>query len=478
MFLSFLSIPVFLLLCSCTPGVHGICDETELFCVNYTTTIDTIDTTLSFCTIRASNGTRTSYLIEKCSSELAQTGVTFASFNVYLTENNETITLDIAEGITSFRLHSEDTISIEFNETPISIQSLTLTAYNPDVIYCPYDLLNYFPNVTSLVLQNAVFDRFPYLNSTSLTDLNLFPLTLPNVVTILPSILILPNLGRLALSQSEDAQWYNIIPSSFDNTRISNLYLKGIQHLYSYQFANLTRLRSLYLSTFFTDFTFEDNSLSGLDGLTELYTSSLQTILDLVTKETFPSLILFDLSFSSVTTLEQSFFERQKQLTTINADFIPFHCGCEMAWLSHVVNNLGWSINGTCETPSGLNGISISNSSNYINCPNNQSYHCFNDTFICPPGINCVDTADSAYCDCGDGYTLSGTNNLCEDINECTGTNNCEHTCTNTVGSYSCSCNSGFTLQSDMLSCVSGVSQLIAPIFLALLSLLLQTSLL
>ena len=30
-----------------------------------------------------------------------------------------------------------------------------------------------------------------------------------------------------------------------------------------------------------------------------------------------------------------------------------------------------------------------------------------NDTSICPAGINCVDTADSAYCDCGDGYSLS-----------------------------------------------------------------------
>ena len=472
MFQYILSIAVFLLLCSYTPGINGICDETELSCDNYTS--------IGFltCTISASNGTRTSYLIARCSCELAQTGVTIIRFNVYLTDNNQTITLDIAEGITSFYLYSDDTISIEFNKTQINITHLYFTAYNPDFIYCPYDFLSYFPNVTSLLLHNAVFDSFPYLNSTSLTHLYLQYITLPNVVTILPSMLILPNLVWLTLSQYEDAQWYHVIPSSLDNTRISVLYLVGIQHLYSYQFANLTRLRNLHLWRFFTDFTFEDNSLSGLDGLQLFIVRYLQTNLDLVSQETFPNLVRFGLRDSSVTTLEQRFLERQKQLTTIEGDSTTFHCGCEMAWVSHVANNLGWSVSGTCETPSAMNENSISNSSNYINCPNNQSFHCFNDTLICPPGINCVNTADSAYCDCGDGYTLNGTNNLCEDINECTGTNSCEHNCTNTVGSYSCSCNSGFTLQSDMSSCVSGVSQLTAPIFLALLSLLLQTSLL
>ena len=129
-------------------------------------------------------------------------------------------------------------------------------------------------------------------------------------------------------------------------------------------FANLTRLRHLELWRFFTNFTFEDNSLSGLDGLTELYTSSLQTIFDLLSKETFPSLILLNLRYSSVTTLEQRFFEKQKELSTVIGLDNPFHCGCEMAWVGHVATNLGWSVSGTCDTPSGLNGNSIFNSSN------------------------------------------------------------------------------------------------------------------
>ena len=311
MFLSILSIPVLLLLSNYTPGVHGIC--AELSC--------TIYTTYSACTISAYNGSRTSYLIEKCSSELAQTGITYTIFRVYLTENNETITLDIAEDITIFYLYVYDnTISIEFSKTQIDIRTLILFAENPAFIYYPYDFLNYFPSVTLLDIHNAVFDRFPYLNSTSLTRLYLNLLTLPNIVTILPSMLILPNLGGLALYQLEDAQWYHVIPSSFDNTVIDNLILSGIQHLYSYQFANLTLLRRLQLSAFFTDFTFEDNALSGLNGLTDLY---LRTNLDLVSNETFPSLIQFDL-YSTVTTLEQSFFERQKELSSVYVYSQPF----------------------------------------------------------------------------------------------------------------------------------------------------------
>ena len=519
MFLSILSIPVLLLLCSYTPGVHGLCDNPQLSCNIETTTYSTCFIVLIELPVYVQPSQELSYLIEKCKSELAQTGITDTRFYVYSTDNNQTFTLDIADGMTTFYLYvHNNTISIEFSRTHINILSLILDAYNPAVIYSPYDFLNYFPSVTYLHLHYPVFNRFPYLNSTSLTRLYLNYLTLPNVVTILPSMLILPNLDRLTLWQLEEAQWYHVIPSSFDHTRIDYLTLRGIQHLYSYQFSNLTRLRTLTLREFFTNFTFEANALSGLDGLTSLYTYNLQTNLDLLSQETFPSLIRFDLRYSTVTTLEQRFFERQKQLTTIDGDYNPFHCGCEMAWVSHVTTNLGWSVSGTCETPSGLNGNSISNSSNYINCPNNQSFHCFNDTFICPPESICVNTADSAYCDCGDGYTLNGTNNLCEDINECTGTNSCEHictntvgsytcscntgftlqppyscedtdecstdnscehTCTNTVGSYTCSCNSGFTLQSDMSFCVSsGVNQPIAGTYFLLFSLLLQTLLL
>ena len=129
---------------------------------------------------------------------------------------------------------------------------------------------------------------------------------------------------------------------------------------------------------------------------------------------------------------------------------------------------------GTCATPASLYGNSIANSSNYLSCPKNQSYHCFNDTFICPQRISCVNTADSAYCDCGEGYTLNASNNTCRDTNECSTANSCEHICNNIIGSYECSCISGYSLEPDLFSCVkSGVCQLTAQAVTAVISLLL-----
>ena len=106
-------------------------------------------------------------------------------------------------------------------------------------------MLNYFPSLTYLHIHAAKFDRFPYLVSASLRDLRLHYLILPSVVTILPSMLILPNLIRLELYQKEGKQCYNVIPSSFDNTVLYYLYFEGVQHLHSYHFANLKRLTVL-----------------------------------------------------------------------------------------------------------------------------------------------------------------------------------------------------------------------------------------
>ena len=157
---------------------------------------------------------------------------------------------------------------------------------------------------------------------------------------------------------------------------------------------------------------------------------------------------------SATTTLYQTFFGRQKALNIIDATTDnPFHCDCRMAWLTHVTSELGWTVIGTCTTLASLYGNSIVDSSNYLSCPQNQSYHCFNDTFICPQGISCVNMADSAYCECGERYTLHASNNTCLDTNECSTANSCEQICINTIGSYECSCISGYSLEPDLFSC-------------------------
>ena len=85
-----------------------------------------------------------------------------------------------------------------------------------------------------------------------------------------------------------------------------------------------------------------------------------------------------------------------------------------------------------------------------------------------------MNTADSAYCECGEGYTLHAINNTCLDTNECSTANRCEQICTNIIGSYECSCMSGYSLEPDLFSCVkSGVCLLTAQAVIGVISLLL-----
>ena len=443
-------IPVYtlslLMLFSSITGIYGTCTDTDISCIMHSY----YGYDYTHCMINAVNTSRASFLINECSIEQAQTGATHIRFNVYLQENG-TFTLDIAENIADFSLGVSGISSIDFINTRTDLDFLDLHGSS---LYCPYDVLNYFPNLRTLRLFHVTFGRFPLFNSTSLTELFLIYLTLPNVVIIQPSMLFLPNLEYIRLFQTEDEQYFHLIPSSFDNTSINTLFLIGVQHLYSYQFSSMPLLKRLDLYHFPTNFTFEENALSGMDALNNLVIRSSPTNIDFLTNSTFPSLTVLTLLDTATTTLHQTFFERQKALSGIYATYgNQFHCDCRMAWLSHVTTELGWTVLGTCATPASLSGNSIADSSNYLSCPNNQSYHCFNDTFICPQGISCVNTADSAYCECGEGYTLHASNNTCLDTNECSTDNNCEHICTNTIGSYECSCMSGYSLEPDLFSC-------------------------
>ncbi|XP_028415707.1 fibrillin-1-like [Dendronephthya gigantea] len=77
---------------------------------------------------------------------------------------------------------------------------------------------------------------------------------------------------------------------------------------------------------------------------------------------------------------------------------------------------------------------------------------CYFGTHNCAIGASCVNTNESFYCICENGYTGDGV--TCTDINECElGIDNChsQASCRNTNGSFDCSCNFGFS--GDGIAC-------------------------
>lgn len=62
----------------------------------------------------------------------------------------------------------------------------------------------------------------------------------------------------------------------------------------------------------------------------------------------------------------------------------------------------------------------------------------------------------SFLCSCPDGYELSPSGNICQDIDECTSSLGiCENgVCTNTVGGALCTCPEGYVLRRTDMKCI------------------------
>ena len=200
----------------------------------------------------------------------------------------------------------------------------------------------------------------------------------------------MPGLTELDLAQSADEEWFRLADDSFDNAlSIVELEMYGLRHFRANQFVRLVNLTELSLRVDYPNTTFETDAFAGLNTMTFLRIVSSPNI-DFIYSYTFPNLESIRMLSDELTTLDQDFFQRQKALTTLDADFNPFNCTCEMAWVSHVADNLGWRVDGTCS-----NGNDIQDSSNYVNCTV-SSYLCFNSTYICPSDSTCVNTVDNA----------------------------------------------------------------------------------
>lgn len=70
----------------------------------------------------------------------------------------------------------------------------------------------------------------------------------------------------------------------------------------------------------------------------------------------------------------------------------------------------------------------------------------------CAAGAECVNTAGGYTCKCPIGYTGTGKDEDCIDVNECGKQNSCgvNAKCINLPGSYKCICPQGFSGQGEI----------------------------
>ena len=248
---------------------------------------------------------------------------------------------------------------------------------------------------------------------------------------------------------------------------------------YNFIACNLQTFETKFLSA-----SIRECSQSGELLTSNSYTSVISPfLLAALYNMTYPDAILITFLNCDLTKLDSDLFEHQLQLRQIWAPNEPFHCDCDMQWTAIVSHAFDWIITENCLTPSNLNGKPITDDSNYQNCVQPHSYQCFNRSFVCPANSTCVNTMDSAYCECNEGffmfenkchlnvdcvvnngscdhlcsttngtdhcvcllgYRLYGDRRSCVDINECTeGLDTCEQACINTNGSYECGCDAG-----------------------------------
>ena len=342
------------------------------------------------CDITADNGTTASYLANLCTRQsnpaIVQHYDTFYGFT------NDRITLDVGPGVILISLSIEgDNNEIAFNNTQPDV--IRVRIYSPVSINASQTILSNFPNLVRADLNYVRMDGFPLFYS-NLEEMRLNNLTLPSVVTIQSSIFNLPGLTELDLAQSADEEWFRLADDSFDNAlSIVELEMYGLRHFRANQFVRLVNLTELSLRVDYPNTTFETDAFAGLNTMTFLRIVSSPNV-DFIYSYTFPNLESIRMRTDGLTTLDQDFFQRQKALTTLDVDVNPFNCYCDMAWVSHVADNLGWRVDGTCS-----DGNLIKDSSNYVKC-RESSFLCFNSTYICPSDSTCVNTVDNAYCEC------------------------------------------------------------------------------
>ena len=159
------------------------------------------------------------------------------------------------------------------------------------------------------------------------------------------------------------------------------------------------------------------------------------------------------LGYGSHSTLDSFLFQQLNSLTYLSLFSNPIVCNCNLEWIPKLEQQ-GVTIVGTCSFPISAQGTSITNSSLYTNCPQTESYKCFDRSITCPDNEFCYNTGEDYNCGCAPGYVPSNTSTGgCIDEDECSTPKMCEYSCTNTDGSYYCNCSEGFKISANGYSC-------------------------
>ena len=256
----------------------------------------------------------------------------------------------------------------------------------------------------------------------------------------------LTNLVRLFLTES----YFNgITEGAFRNlNKLEYLYI-GINELAYIEDGAFRDLSSLKLLSLYNNYIqiVSDNVFESLTDLISL---------DLSNNPEFPltaliqakSVVLLHLNNNGYRTLDSYVFQQMNSLRDLYLTD-PFVCDCDLRWTS-LVGQYGLTIrNGVCDNNFSM---SITNITLYANCSQTESFQCFDKSITCPDNQVCNNTEDSYFCGCSRGYVLHSSVH-CEDVDECNGTTDCQHTCQNTEGSFHCTCDEGYELSSDGYSC-------------------------
>ena len=363
--------------------------------------------------------------------------------------------IDIGDSVKELKIHNTQTdcIRVRVSRRHSSIEKIS----TDNCIYFnqvdQFLSFNYFPNLATLILRYPKFHSIPVFSAFHMLE------QVDIQYAIFPSPVIFDATTFNGLSRLSQLKWEMHFTNGISFTKDCFTNLPSLTHLdivgridrvHNYLFIALTELKALGLEGSHP-LTIEEHSFEGLNQLTRLSFWNSQGInRDFLRTRRFPNLEGIALYNNGLTSLDHVFYQQQPALSNLVATSNDFHCDCNLQWVAMI---LSLTISGTCSSPSNLSGVSITNSSNYLHCNQDLSYLCFDSAFNCPPNSVCLNTKDSAYCQCNPGFSLA--DNMCRYVNACQINNRgCEQTCLNTTDGFHCGCRDGYRLAADLHSCL------------------------